>query len=156
MKKLVFSLCVALSFVLMACDSVNPSEQYLGVYSFNATGDIEFSIAGASYTMPLNENGTFTMSAVDDEGRVVLTGYNDSIYGTISGKKLFFESTTMTKEYNGMTILLTFVYGTGTFEGNQLTWTTDVQGSASGTVMNIPVTATGSGTVLMTATKAEQ
>ena len=142
--------------VMVSCqpgNDVNPATDYTGVYSFNATGTISLAYGSYSFDYPLDEDGTFKLSQVDNKGRVMLTGYNDTIYGTIAGDKLFFESTTLTEEYNGFTVQLTFVYGTGTFKGNQLSWETDVQGHASGSVYGVPLTATGSVHVDMLATK---
>lgn len=156
MKKLVYSLFVLFSLGMVSCQSgndVNPATDYTGVYSFTATGLVTLSYGSNSIDYPLNESGSFTLSMVDDNGRVMLTGYNDTIYGTIAGNKLFFESSTVTEEYNGFTLQLTFIYGTGTFQGNQLSWGTDVQAYASGSLYGIPLVATGSGTVDMIATK---
>lgn len=155
MKKFFYSFLTAVVLLLASCQG-NGADQvtdYMGDYSFHATGEVALSMGSQSFNYPLDDDGKFTISKVDDEGRVMLTGYNDTIYGTIAGNKLFFESSTMTEDYNGITINFTFIYDTGTFKGNTLSWNTNVQASATGTVMGVPVTATGSGQVLIDATK---
>lgn len=155
MKKLFYSFLTAVVLLLASCQG-NGADQvtdYMGDYSFHATGEVALSMGSQSVNYPLDDDGKFTISKVDDEGRVMLTGYNDTIYGTIAGNKLFFESSTMTEEYNGFKVNLTFIYDPGTFKGNTLSWNTNVQASATGTIQGVPVTATGSGQVLIDATK---
>jgi len=155
MKKLFYSFLAGMALLFASCQG-NGADQvtnYMGEYSFNATGEVSLSMGSQSFNYPLDEDGKFTISQVDNEGRVMLTGYNDTIYGTIAGNKLFFESSTMTTDYNGFTVNLTFIYDTGTFKGNTLSWNTNVQATASGTIIGVPVTATGSGQVLINATK---
>ena len=140
----------ALAFTACEKDKVDPRDAFIGEYDFNATGSVEL-YAGSTHLLdvPLDEAGTLAISKAEEEGQVLIIGYNDTIHAAVSGNNLFLESTVYTQEYNGATIMMTLVYGKATLEENQLSWETDVQATATYSVLS----GSGTGHITVVATK---
>lgn len=151
LAKLCFISCVLMA--LVACGDRNAAEQradFVGEYDFRATGNVEMRTGSTQIaSLPLDENGTFVITEANAPDEVMLVGYNDTIYATVAGQYLLLESTTTNMDYNGVNLQLTFLYGKAKLENNQLSWHTDVIGTATYGVMS----ASGSGEIEIVATK---
>lgn len=154
MKKILF-----FAFVLVVCavtftacerNDVDSRDSFIGEYTFNATGDVELYVGSTRlFNVPLDQDGTFIISKAEEEGQVMIVGYNDTIYAAVSGNNLFIESTVTNEEYNGATIKMTFIYGKATLVENRLSWETDVQATATYGVLS----GSGTGHISVVATK---
>ncbi len=139
---------------LVSCGKQNqpvsdPRDAFIGEYDFQATGNLDLHIGSAvAYSIPLNENGSFTIAPAEEPGEVLIIGYNDTIHATVANQYLLFESTTTNMEYSGVSLQLTFIYGKAKLENNTLTWHTDVLGTASYNA--IALTGTGQIDVIAT------
>ena len=152
MKKFIqFCLVAVVAIVFASCNGngVDQRDNFVGVYSYTATGSVAFNLGITNYTVPLDEQGTFTISKEGDGNKVVIKGWNDPINATVSGNQLILESNEYDTTYGGIALQLSFSHGKATLAGNQLTWVSEVNGKAqySG------YAATGTGTVNMVATK---
>lgn len=99
MKKYFYNYCMimAVLLALTACEGnkeVDPRDAFIGTYSYEATGSVDFDFGITSYSVPLNEQGTFTISKSGDGDQVVIDGWNDPINATVSGNQLILESNT--------------------------------------------------------------
>ena len=128
---------------------VDVRDKFVGTYAYEATGTVQVSLGAVNYNIPLNETGTFSISKVGDQDKVVLVGYNDTIQAKVSGDQLILESNVVNTQYNSIALQLTFSYGQATLSGKQLAWESDVTAYA---VYSIFV-ATGTGTVSVKANK---
>jgi len=155
MRRLVkFFFTLVAMFCLISCEGnrVDPRDAFVGEYSFAASGSVDLYMGATKlYTVPLDETGTFTITKAEEDGEVLIIGYNDTIHASVSGKHLLFESTTTNYEYEGVKLQMTFVYGKATLEENQLHWNTDVQATGSYGAFS----ASGTGQIAVVATKRE-
>ena len=148
-------LCAALiGFGLAACTSpvseVEPRDAFVGAYSFQATGNVDLFAGGMKLiSLPLDQNGNFKIDKYGDNSKVVITGYNDSIFAFVDGNELILESNTYKAAYGDFDIKLTFTYGKAVLDSTRLTWDTEV----SGVGQYSSYTVTGNGTVTVSATK---
>ena len=154
--KLFFALIAMLS--LISCEQkkdevaapADSRDAFVGKYSFTATGSLDLYMGQEKlFTLPLDETGEFDITKAQEEGEVLITGYNDTIRANVSGKNLLFESTTTDWEFGEIKLRLTFIYGKATLEDNRLHWNTDVQANGSYGVLS----ASGTGQIDMVATK---
>ena len=79
----------------------------------------------------------------------MIEGWNDPINATVSGNQLTLESNNYDTMYGEIALQLSFSYGKATLTDKRLTWNSDVSGQGK----YGSYTATGTGTVTMTATK---
>jgi len=150
--KLFFTLVAMICLISCEGNGVDSRDAFTGEYTFAASGSADLYMGATKlYTIPLDETGTFAITKAEEEGEVLITGYNDTIRASVSGKNLLFESTTASYEYEGVKIQLTFIYGKATLDGNQLHWNTDVQATGSYGALS----ASGSGQVAVVATKKD-
>lgn len=153
MKKFIqFCLAAVVLVAFAACEKkseVDPRDAFVGAYTYVAKGSVDFNFGITNYSVPLNNQGTFTISKSGDGNKVVIEGWNDPINATVSGNQLTLESNEYETTYGEIALQLSFSYGTATLADNILTWDTEVSGSGrySG------FAATGNGTVSMVATK---
>lgn len=150
LKKLFFAAMAVV--MLAACGGKNEVDQrdaFVGAYAYTATGSVDFQAGFYQVNLPLNETGTFTIRKEGDGDKVVIEGYNDPINAVVSGNQLILESNTLHSSSGAIEFDLIFTYGKATLIDNQLTWNTDV----SGTAQYSSITATGGGTVSMVAIK---
>ena len=147
-----FVIAAVAVFALAACGGTNEVDQrdaFVGAYAYTATGSVDFQAGFYQVNLPLNETGTFTIRKEGDGDKVVIEGYNDPINAVVSGNQLSLESNTLHSASGAIEFDLTFTYGKATLIDNQLTWNTDVTGTAKYS----SITATGGGTVSMVAIK---
>ena len=154
MKKYFYNSCMILAvlFALTACGEnkeVDQRDIFVGAYSYEATGSVDFNFGITSYSVPLNEQGIFTISKSGDGDQVVIEGWNDPIYATVSGNQLTLESNNYDTTYGGIALQLSFSYGKATLVDDRLTWDTNVSGKAQYSGLS----AIGEGVVSMVATK---
>lgn len=150
LKKLFFAAMAVV--MLAACGGTNEVDQrdaFVGAYAYTATGSVDFQAGGLQMTLPLNKTGNLTISKVGDGNKVVIEGYNNPINATVSGNQLILESNTWQSTSGGIEFDLTFTYGKATLSENQLTWDSDVYGTAKYS----SITADGNGTVSVVAIK---
>lgn len=152
MKKITYLCLFAVLFAFSSCGSsseVDVRDAFVGVYDYAATGSLNFDFGITKYNVPLDEEGTFTISKEGEGNKVVIEGWNDPIHATISGDQLILESNNYETSYGEIALQLSFSYGKATLADNRLTWNTDVSGEAR----YGSFAATGSGTVVMVAAK---
>lgn len=153
MKKFIqFCLSAVVLVAFAACggnQEVDPRDAFLGAYTYDAKGSIDFNFGLASYSVPLNEQGTFTISKSGDGNKVVIEGWYDPINATVSGNQLILESNEYETTYGEIVLQLSFSHGKATLADNKLTWETGVNGSAQYSGFS----ATGEGTIAVAATK---
>lgn len=154
MKKNFINCCMILTVLLAwtACEGnkeVDPRDAFIGAYTYSASGSVDFNFGITSYSVPLNEQGTFTISKSGDGDKVVIEGWNDPIYATVSGNQLTLESNNYDTTYGGIALQLSFSYGKATLVDDRLTWDTNVSGKAQYSGLS----AIGEGVVSMVATK---
>jgi hypothetical protein len=153
MKKFIrFCLAAVVLVAFAACEKkqeVDPRDAFVGAYTYEAKGHVDFNFGITSYSIPLNNQGTFTISKSGDGNKVVIEGWNDPINATVSGNQLTLESNNYETKYGEITLQLSFSYGTATLSDNKLTWETEVSGSGQYGSLS----ATGNGVVSMIATK---
>jgi hypothetical protein len=153
MKKIIqFCLAAVVLVAFAACEhqqEVDPRDAFVGTYSYDAKGSVNFDFGITTYSVPLNKQGTFTISKVGDGNKVVIEGWNDPINATVSGNQLTLESNTYDTMYGEIALQLSFSYGTAILVDNRLSWNTDVSGEGR----YGSYTAIGTGTVSMNATK---
>ena len=153
MKKFIqFCLAAVVLVAFAACENkkeVDPRDAFVGSYTYDAKGSVDFNFGITNYSVPLNNQGTFTISKSGDGNKVVIEGWNDPINATVSGNQLILESNNYETKYGEITLQLSFSYGTATLSDNQLTWETEV----SGTGQYSSFAANGNGPVSMIATK---
>lgn len=120
MKKCVIGVVALLLMVVTSCskEKEDEADAFLGTYSVSTIENITWG--GSSGT--LTDNGMMTIAKVSSS-RVQLSGYI-STFGEVVGKNIYLESTTST----GSSGSLTFVFGTGTLNGNVLTFSTTATG----------------------------
>lgn len=150
LKKLFFAAMAVV--MLAACGGTNEVDQrdaFVGAYAYTATGSVDFQTGFFQVNLPLNESGTFTIRKEGDGDKVVIEGYNNPINATVSGNQLILESNTWQSTSGGIEFDLTFTYGKATLSENQLTWDSDVYGTAKYS----SITADGNGTVSVVAIK---
>lgn len=150
LKKLFFAAMAVV--MLAACGGKNEVDQrdaFVGVYAYTATGSVDFQAGFFQVNLPLNETGTFTIRKEGDGDKVVIEGYNNPINATVSGNQLILESNTWQSTSGGIVFDLTFTYGKATLSENQLTWDSDVYGTAKYS----SITADGNGDLSVVAIK---
>ncbi|MBO4250543.1 MAG: hypothetical protein J5884_04725 [Paludibacteraceae bacterium] len=153
LKHLIPVFLMGIIAIFVSCgEAVDQRDAYVGVYDFEAKGNLDFYYMGVSVmSMPLDETGTFTISKIGDKDKIAIVGYNDTIYATVSGKQLTLEATTYSFHDSGVDMEVTFTYDKAKLNKNQLTWETDVYATATYNGIN----AKGEGEVSMVATKKE-
>ena len=153
MKKFIqFCLTAVVLVAFAACTSkqeVDPRDAFIGAYTYEAKGSVDFNFGITNYSVPLNNQGTFTISKSGDGNKVVIEGWNDPINATVSGNQLTLESNEYETTYGEIALQLSFSYGKATLADNKLTWETEVNGSAQYSSF----AANGTGIVSMVATK---
>ena len=63
-----------------ACEKkqeVDPRDAFIGAYTYDAKGSVDFDFGITRYSVPLNNQGTFTISKSGDGNKVVIEGWND-------------------------------------------------------------------------------
>lgn len=150
MKKFTYFCLLAVLFAFSSCDGeVDVRDAFIGTYAYTATGSLSFDFGITQYNVPLDAEGTFTISKDGEGNKVVIEGWNDPIHGTISGNQLTLESNQYETNYGEIALRLSFSYGTATLADNRLTWNTNVNGEARYGGFG----AVGSGIVAMVAAK---
>lgn len=142
----------AISLVLSSCGGQNnpdPRDAFVGTYSYEASGNIDFDFSITTYHIPLNDKGKITISKVGDENKVLIEGWNNPINATIAGNQLILESNEYTTNYGDIALQLSFTYHKATLVENKLTWDTDVRGEGRYSSFS----AIGAGTISVVATK---
>ena len=100
-------------------------------------------------SIPLNDNGTFSISKYGDENKVVIVGYNDSIRAVVNGDQLALESNTITYSYGQFNLQMMLSYENAKLVDKKLNWESDIM--AMGTYESYSIN--GNGHVSMEATK---
>lgn len=149
LKKFVFAAMAVVMLAACGGNEVDPRDAFVGAYAYTATGSVDFQAGGLQVTLPLNKTGNLTISKVGDGNKVVIEGYNDPINATVSGNQLILESNTWQSTSGGIEFDLTFTYGKATLSENQLTWDSDVYGTAKYS----SITADGNGDLSVVAIK---
>lgn len=154
MKTQLLKICIAVLAVagLVACNGngVDQRDAFTGNYTFVATGTFDI-YAGASklVSLPLNQEGSFTITKEGEKDQVNIIGYNDTIHAKVNGNTLTLEANEYTTTINNIELRLNFNYGKATLVNNVLTWQSDV----TGTGKYNSITASGNGTVTVVGTK---
>lgn len=154
MKNIFLKCCLAVLVLatFVACGGpteVDPRDAFIGAYSYEATGNADFYYGPLHWDIPLNEQGTFTISKVGDQDKVVIKGYYDPINATVSGNQLVLESLEYDTMYGDIEFHLVLNHNKATLADNKLTWSTEVDGIGQYNGLS----TTGTGSVSMVATK---
>ena len=85
MKKFIqFCLAALVLVAFAACEKkqeVDPRDAFVGAYTYDAKGSVDFDFGITRYSVPLNNQGTFTISKSGDGNKVVIEGWNDGWEG---------------------------------------------------------------------------
>ena len=128
-------------------EQTDPRDKFVGTYDYQATGNVDLFANGVKLmSMPLNEADTFAIAKEGDEDKVVINGFYEPINATVYGNKMLLDVTSYNTSYNSIEIRMSLSQGSATLTGNQLSWTTDMNGT--GTYNNISVMGTGTLSVL--------
>ena len=108
-------------------------EAFVGAYEYVTTGEANLYVGGVkATTMPLNEDGSFEIVRSGAGNRVAIIAFNDSIFGTVKGKELTIETTSMTTSYEGVDIELAFLNNKAQLVADSLLqWKSDISVSAT-------------------------
>ena len=114
--------------LLTACtDSVDPRDKFIGVYDFETSGDVDVYVSVMKVaTIPINIDGTFTISKEGAKDRVNIVWNNDTVHGVVSGDKMHVETVTVDTVFNDFTAQISLYSGQAQLDSTQLRWTTDV------------------------------
>ena len=125
---------------------------FLGDYTFVSNGDIDLYAGSVKVvTVPLDKEGEMSIVAADKANTVWIIAENDTALAYISGSELFMEATKDTTTIGGVSMEMSFTYGRATLVENKLSWTTDVDITATYKSMSL----SGKGKVDIVATKKE-
>ena len=124
-----------LALALTSCGDKNqpdPRERFVGEYTFTTTGDVDL-YAGATklYTIPMNEEGEMSIVLSDQPNALSVILGEDSTLAYVSGDMLFMDPTTKESTYSDLVLHQSFTFGRATLVDNRLSWTTDVEVTAS-------------------------
>lgn len=113
MKKLIIVLCALFLASMTSCSKDGNAEAFVGTYSVSTVEQVTWG----------NDSGTLTDTGVlsitkISKNRVKTSGYF-STEGEISGNNVYFESISASDSYGNTTT----VFGTGSLNGNVLTFT---------------------------------
>lgn len=156
MKHLKISCAILLVAVMLwGCErggGADARTPFLGEYTFVSNGDIDLYAGSVKVvTVPLGQEGEMSIVAADKANTVWIIADNDTARAYISGSELFMEATKDTATIGGVAMDMSFNYGPATFVENKLTWTTDVDISATYKSISL----SGKGIVDIVATKKE-
>ena len=113
MKKLTIALCILLLAFATSCTKEDNAEAFVGTYNVSTVEHVTWGNDSGSLT----DTGVLTITKVSNN-RVRTSGYFTT-EGEISGKIVYFESMSSSDSYGHTTT----VFGTGTLNGNVLSFT---------------------------------
>ena len=148
---------LAMMLVLVACSKKeevvvqeDPRDVFVGTYDYEATGNVDIYAAGKKiFSLPLNDDGTFSIAKYGDQNQVVIVGYNDSIRAVVNGNQLALESNTIHYSYGSATVQMMLSYENAKLVDKKLNWEADIM--AMGTYESYSIN--GNGHISMEATK---
>ena len=113
MKKLTIALCILLLAFATSCTKEDNAEAFVGTHNVSTVEHVTWGNDSGSLT----DTGVLTITKVSNN-RVRTSGYFTT-EGEISGKNVYFESMSSSDSYGHTTT----VFGTGTLNGNVLSFT---------------------------------
>ena len=130
----------------------DPRQAFVGDYTFVSTGDIDLYMGSVKViTVPMNKDGEMSITLAQEDNAVWIIAEGDSLEAYVSGNLLFMEPTTDEVTMSGLVMEMAFTYSKATLTGNQLSWTSTVDITATYQSLSV----SGSGQVDIVATKKE-
>ncbi len=122
-----------------ACDrskeeepSTDPRDIFVGDYSFVSTGSIDLYASGVKvYTVPMNEKGNLSIALGKEANTVWVIAAGDTTLAYVSNNQLLMEPIEDEATFGDLVMEMSFTYGKATLKDNQLSWTSDVDITAS-------------------------
>lgn len=118
MKKLIIALCVLFLAFMTSCSKKDNAEDFVGRYNVSTIEHVTWGNDSGSVT----DAGVLAITKIS-KNRVKTSGYF-STEGEINGNNVYFESMSASDSYGHTTT----VFGTGTLNGNVLTFTCTTSG----------------------------
>ena len=103
-KKFFLLFCLFLVLLFTACsESVDPRDAFVGVYDFETTGSVDIYVSAVKLTtIPLNLNGTLTISKENTKDQVAIIWRNDTVHGTVAGEKMYVDNIHIDTTYHSL------------------------------------------------------
>jgi len=156
MKNWKFFCAMLLMATLVFCgcdrgmDPTKSRQAFVGDYTFVSTGNIDLYMGAVMvFTVPMDKEGEFSISLAEKSNAVWIVAEGDSLLASVSGNELFMEPTKEETTMAGVEMKMSFTYGKATLENNRLSWTSDVDITATYQSVSIA----GKGQVDFVATK---
>ena len=133
----IFAILLAI-LTFAACDrskeeepSTDPRDIFVGDYSFVSTGSIDLYAGALKRTVPMNEKGNLSIALGKEANTVWVIAAGDSTLAYVSDNQLLMEPTEDEATFGDLVMEMSFTYGKATLKDNQLSWTSDVDITAS-------------------------
>ena len=145
-------------FVFSSCDSdgIDARDAFIGAYSFVSEGTVTVYNTENDVrimTLPLDVQGELVITKMREKDKVAITIADCAISATVSGNRLIIESFAIETTINEDQVEYTFSEASGILINNTLSWKSKVNAELSYQAMAGPMTAIGTDTVSVVATK---
>ena len=86
--------------LMVACNTnaVDPREKVIGAYDYVSGGQLNFSFMQEKFEIPLEGEGSFTISKYGDKDRLKIEIFNDSVFAVLSKDEILIEEPVYTME----------------------------------------------------------
>lgn len=132
-----FALLLAI-LTFAACDrskeepSTDPRDIFVGDYSFESVGSIDLYAGLVKVvTVPMDQKGELSIVPGDKDDMVWIIASGDTALAYVSDNQLLMEPTEDEATFGDLVMEMSFTYGKATLKDNQLSWTSDVDITAS-------------------------
>ena len=132
-----FALLLAI-LTFAACDrskeepSTDPRDIFVGDYSFESVGSIDlYADLVKVVTVPMDQKGELSIVSGDKDDMVWIIASGDTALAYVSDNQLLMEPTEDEATFGDLVMEMSFTYGKATLKDNQLSWTSDVDITAS-------------------------
>ncbi len=132
-----FALLLAI-LTFAACDrskeepSTDPRDIFVGDYSFESVGSIDLYAGLVKVvTVPMDQKGELSIVSGDKDDMVWIIASGDTALAYVSDNQLLMEPTEDEATFGDLVMEMSFTYGKATLKDNQLSWTSDVDITAS-------------------------
>ena len=112
--------------------STDPRDVFVGDYSFESTGNIDL-YAGAVkvVTVPMDQKGELAIAPGDEDDTVWVIASGDSVLAYVHDNQLFMDPTEEETSIGELAMELSFTYSKATLKDNKLSFSSDVEITAS-------------------------
>ena len=133
----IFAILLAI-LTFAACDrskeepSTDPRDIFVGDYSFESVGSIDLYAGLVKVvTVPMDQKGELSIVPGDKDDMVWIIASGDTALAYVSDNQLLMEPTEDEATFGDLVMEMSFTYGKATLKDNQLSWTSDVDITAS-------------------------